>query len=221
MFNALKRFNFGKSFIDWIKTMYANPLFSVKNNGWLSSKVSMRRGIRQGCPLSALLFIISVELLAQRLRNNTNIVGFQFGNTHIKLSQYADDSTLILSNCKSIICAVDEIQEFGKHAGLKLNMHKTQGMLLGNMKYDTVKNVNINWTKEPIKCLGIWFGNNALVSEYNWDKKFEAMEDKIRIWKQRNLSLFGKVLIIKSLILSNITLQASVLPIPDTVEKKN
>ena len=46
------------------------------------------------------------------------------------------------------------------------------------------------------------------------------MEDKIQIWKQRNLTLFGKVLIIKSMVLSNITLQASVLPIPDTIEKK-
>ena len=220
MFNALKRFNFGKYFIDWIKTLYANPLFTVKNNGWLSSKISMKRGIRQGCPLSGLLFIISVELLAERLRNNTYILGFQFGNTHIKLSQYADDSTLMLSSYQSIENALDEIQNFGKYAGLKLNIHKTQGMLLGNLKYETVKNININWTEQPIKCLGIWFGRSSLVSEYNWDKKLKTMEDKIQIWKQRNLTLFGKVLIIKSMVLSNITLQASVLPIPDTIEKK-
>ena len=48
----------------------------------------------------------------------------------------------MLSGHKSIVNALDEIQNFVKHAGLKLNMHKTQGMLLGNLKYETVININ-------------------------------------------------------------------------------
>ena len=63
----------------------------------------------------------------------------------------------MLSSHKSIVNVLYEIQNFGKHAGFKLNMHKTQGMLLGNLKYETVKNISINWTEQPIKCLGIFF----------------------------------------------------------------
>ena len=70
-------------------------------------------------------------------------------------------------------------------------------MLLGNLKYETVKNMNINWTEQRIN-VGFWYGHSSLVSEYNWDKKLKAMEDKIRIYKQRNLTLFGKVLIIRN-----------------------
>ena len=83
-------------------------------------------------------------------------------------------------------------------------------------------NIAIVWSDEPIKCLGIWFSNNQdqrLIS-YNWEHKLNLMENKIAVWKKRNLSLFGKVLIIKSVLLSNIILQASVLPIPQGIEKK-
>ena len=60
----------------------------------------------------------------------------------------------MLSSHKSIVNALDEIQNFGKYAGFKLNMHKTPGMLLGNLKYETVKNIKINWAEQRIKCLG-------------------------------------------------------------------
>ncbi len=92
MFEVLRKFNFGEDFIRWINIMYTKPTFSVKNNGWLSKKTYMTRGIRQGCPLSALLFIIVVEILGVKLRANNSIKGFQFDVKEHKLSQYANDS---------------------------------------------------------------------------------------------------------------------------------
>jgi hypothetical protein len=62
LYHTLLKFNLGKDFIRWVKILYENPTFSVKNNGWISKKVKMSRGVRQGCPLSALLFIIVVEV---------------------------------------------------------------------------------------------------------------------------------------------------------------
>jgi hypothetical protein len=47
------------------------------NNGWVSEMFKNTRGIRQGCPLSALLFVLSVEIMASRLRSNKDIKGFQ------------------------------------------------------------------------------------------------------------------------------------------------
>ena len=71
------------------------------NNGWVSGMFQNSRGIRQGCPLSALLFVISVEIMAIRLRNNKNLYSFQIkidDKTHsIKISQLADDTTLFLT----------------------------------------------------------------------------------------------------------------------------
>ena len=70
----------------------------IKNNGWISSAIDISRGVRQGCPISALLFIIAVELLANKIRVNNKICGINLGNvcnsaiaTEVKLLQYADD----------------------------------------------------------------------------------------------------------------------------------
>ena len=68
------------------------------NNGWVSEMLENTRGIRQGFPLSALLFVLSVEIMVSRLRNNKDIKGFQIKideKTHsIKISQLADDFIL-------------------------------------------------------------------------------------------------------------------------------
>ena len=68
MIEVLKRFNFGEQFIRWMKIFYRNPLFRVKNNGWISQPYTMYRGLRQGCPISALKFILVVEVLANVIR---------------------------------------------------------------------------------------------------------------------------------------------------------
>ena len=64
LFKTLEKLNFGENFIRWIKTLYTDPRILIKNNGWLSNEIKIERGVRQGCPISALLFILTVELLA-------------------------------------------------------------------------------------------------------------------------------------------------------------
>ena len=71
--------NFGKEFIDSIKTLYANIQTAVINNGQLSSFFNPSRGIRQGCPISANLFVTIVEILGNTIRNNNRIEGIKIG----------------------------------------------------------------------------------------------------------------------------------------------
>ena len=56
----------------------------------------IQRGVRQSCPLSPYLFVLSVEMLAKEIRKNRNINGIVVRNEEIKLSHHADDTTLIL-----------------------------------------------------------------------------------------------------------------------------
>jgi hypothetical protein len=74
----LKKFNLGENFITWVKIIYQNPNLLVKNNGWLSSNIKQSRGIKQGCPLSALLFILAVEILGNKICNDISIKGYVF-----------------------------------------------------------------------------------------------------------------------------------------------
>lgn len=73
--NALHTFGFGSKFINWIKAIYSNINSSVINNGHTSEYFNLERGIRQGYPMSAYLFIVAVELLAEHIRTNDEITG--------------------------------------------------------------------------------------------------------------------------------------------------
>ena len=77
LYKVLQKFNIGNTFIKWIKILYTNPMFKMKNNGWLSKNCEMSRGIRQGCPISALLYLFVAEILAIKINSNNNIKGFQ------------------------------------------------------------------------------------------------------------------------------------------------
>ncbi len=105
-----------------------------KNNGYLSESINMRRGMKEGCPLSALLFILVVEIFALRVKQNKGIIGYysvklngkQFKKT---ISQYADDTTLFLSGDNEIPEVLKEIDLFSDNTGPKLNLEKIKDFL--------------------------------------------------------------------------------------------
>ena len=57
---------------------------------------ALERGVRQGCPLSGLLFVIGIEVLANEITNKNTINGIKAGEKEIKSSLYADDTTVNL-----------------------------------------------------------------------------------------------------------------------------
>lgn len=86
----------------------------------------MNRGIRQGCPISALLYLFVAEILAYKLKHNSEIQGINILNMtdDIKTIQHADDVTLTLKNISSLNVAIKTVEEFCKHAGSKVNINK-------------------------------------------------------------------------------------------------
>lgn len=207
MFKTLDKFKFGDSFKKWVKILYTDPTCKVKNNGYISSAIKMTRGVRQGCPLSALLFILSVEVLAESVRRSKEIQGIDmipYGyNRQAIISQYADDSILILKDNRQVDSAILQVEQFSKVSGLELNLQKTQGMLLGlerNIPKDKLNN-EVTWTNKPIRCLGIFVGYDKQECEkYNWDRRIDKIQQILDRWKARNLTLLGKILVLKTLV---------------------
>ena len=87
-----------------MKTMYTDVSCQISNNGHLSRKVTLKRGVRQGCPLSPLLYCIVAETLGNLIRQNLKIDGLRLPGSRkeVKISQYADDTTLFLRNNFSV-----------------------------------------------------------------------------------------------------------------------
>ena len=163
--------------------------------------------------------------MALRIRNNKDIKGFQIKideQTHsIKISQLADDTTLYFNSKNDISVAMNEIEIFGNFSGLMINRNKTEGLWIGKLKHSKDKEENIKWTNKPIKTLGIYYGHDYIECEkLNWEKKIEKMNSLSLSWSKRNLSILGKVLIIKALIIPIFTFIVSSCVIPEKYKKE-
>ena len=77
LFRTLSRFGFGQSFISWVRLLYTDVRSTVLLNGYSSDFFQPSRGVRQGCPLSPLLYVIAMEVLAVNLRAHPDIVGLR------------------------------------------------------------------------------------------------------------------------------------------------
>ena len=93
----------------------------------------LKSGIRQGCPLSPLLFSIVLEVLATAIREEKEIKGIQIGKEEVKLSLFADDMILYMENPKdSTRKLLELINEYSKVAGYKINTQKSLAFLYTN-----------------------------------------------------------------------------------------
>ena len=144
--------------------MKRNAFISIQNNGWSSDFFTLIRGVRQGCPLSPYLFILCAEILGAAVRRDTLIRGIQISDNECKMSQYADDTTLILCGSRSSIeRSFVLLNIFDKLSGLKVNYEKTEALWIGSFKNRTDKlaiNQNIRWSIRKVKSLGVWFSSS-------------------------------------------------------------
>ena len=128
---ALRSFNSGESFIRWVGVLYSGISSCVMNNGFASDLFEIKRGVREGDPLSPYLFIIALKILNVAIRKNKGIEGIALGRNEIKLNVFPDDLTTFVKNTKSFHLLVTLLEGYGKISGLKVNEEKNGSMLVG------------------------------------------------------------------------------------------
>ena len=193
---------------------------SIKTaNGFTTNWIKPTRGVRQGCPLSPYLFILSAEILSNKLRQTTEINGINLFGNEVKISQFADDTNLFCTDIISVENSLNIVNNFGVISGLKLNVKKTKAIWLGKWSQNKTTPLQLQWVNKPVKILGLYFSyDDNKNKHFNFDLKVKKLQRKLDLWKARNLTLFGKALIIKSLGLSQIVYAASNLNTPTEVQ---
>ena len=109
---------------------------AVLVNGYISDTFQVSRGVRQGCPLSPLLYVLCIESFAVKIRSDPHIQGIVFpGSTHeTRISLYADDNTGIVVTMTSIRKFLLVSELYGLASGSRLNLFKCTSNPFGSCK---------------------------------------------------------------------------------------
>ena len=150
------------------------------------------------------------------MKSNNDIKGIVVGGKEIKVTQFADDTTVFVNDHQSVINLLKLLSEFKQTSGLEVNTSKTEAMWLGAWRNKTYTPYNFKWPQEPIQALGIFFSYNSdAANNLNFGEKIIKLKNTLKNWKKRKLTLHGRIKIVKTLGLSKLIYNTSVLEIPD------
>ena len=216
----LIKFGFGDSFRQWISLFYTNIESAVVINGWTSSFFKPSRGVRQGCPLSPLLYVLCIEVLACSITASPDIEGVPLpgGGRVFKCSGYADDTSIAATTDASMQATFAIYAQYERASGAKLNRGKSKGLWLGAWKDRQDTPFGIKWVKELLLL-----GATISAGDYStatWEAPVAKVEKRLSSWKGRQLTYQGKATVINSLALSQIWHLCHVFTIPEWAKKR-
>ena len=220
---SLEFFQFPEYIVTWVNTLYKNFTVKIQNNGHFSSDIKVERSVHQGGCASAFLFNILAETMAIHLRFKLEKYAIHTTDAAFLLSQYADDTGAFTENSQQGVTNLyEQIEYFSQQSGLSINYDKTSIYRLGSLKNSQAKLYTakqITWSNEPVDMLGVLIAYDS--PEYNniainIDPIMQKSESIFTKWSKRNLSLYGKITVINSLIASLFVHKLYVLPLlPD------
>ncbi|KAL7615828.1 hypothetical protein Lser_V15G00765 [Lactuca serriola] len=206
--SVMAQMNFGQKWRKWIFGWLSSARASVIINGSASKEFPLRRGVRQGDPLSPFLFILAAEGLNIALEEDKEqgiFHGVQLPNNGPTIShlQYADDAIFLgswsVQNAKNLVRI---LRCFELSSGLKVNMAKSKLFGLG------VSEVELDWLSRSVNCsIGnlpfIYLGMPVSASMsrlVHWNSLISKFQAKLSKWKAKNLSFRGRLTLCKSVL---------------------
>ena len=219
LFKALEKFNFGPYFMQWVKTFYTDISSCVINNGFTTNLFCIQRGVRQGDPLSPLLFILALETLLCQIRQDHNIKGIKISGEEIKLTAFADDITCFLQDKLSYLHLFTCLETFSRYFGLKVNNDKTEVFAIGRQHLKQAKFTHT--VRSTIKILGVFFDYHIQSRmKANFDSIFKSVQNTLNMWKCRGLTLLGKIQVVKTFVIPKFVSKAAIISISKDLIKE-
>jgi len=202
IFALIKHLNLGDFILNSIKRIYNNSTAKIVLNNYETFSIIIKSGIKQGCALSMMLYILAIEELMLRIKSNKSIKGyniFVLENKEIKATAYADDIVGYVSDKLSVELFFQEFDEWGEISGASINKEKT-------IIVDVNNSVNI----EDFKVLGIYF-NKKGISSKNLEIVIEKIRKALFLWDIPSLNMLDRITIVKTFLLSKLWFTATFL----------
>jgi len=204
-------------------------------NGVISPAYDINRGVRQGDPLSCLLFDLAIEPLAEMLRRS-DLEGYRVPGTTKKLitSLFADDTTVYLTAKDKFSDLQNILKEWCTASGAKFNIAKTEVIPIGTPEYRQsviqtrkahetheaiLDHIHIAGEGEPVRILGAWIGNNINPNE-QWTRVIEKIETALDQWSKSHPTMEGRKHIIQMVIGGMTQYLTKAQGMPSEIEKR-
>ena len=233
MWRILAKNGFPKNFINRVKSLYSKAETSVMINGVRPKPIKIERGVRQGDPMSCILYDLAIEPLAQAIRKS-KLQGIKIPGSKDRLivTLFADDTLVYIQENDNLKILETIIDKFCKASTAKFNMEKTEYLPIGNKTYrknvietrqigtneKLQENLKIIPDGTAMRTLGAWVGNETKTYP-QWQKILEKQKEIMDKWSEANLSFRGKELILKALVQSRALFLATVNGMPKDIQE--
>jgi hypothetical protein len=189
-------------------------------NGFFTDTFQAHRGVRQGCSLSPLLYILCLEPLLTKFRSDRLITGFLLPGeeTESRVVAYADDVNLVLKDEPSVRKALGLVDIFGLASGSKLNFLKSFGVWLGSWADRRDAICNLNFPQDARKFYGVLLERGHIARE-NWVKVLSKFSDTLFVCRKRNTTMRGRAVLANSMAASKLWYIATVFNLPNDLLK--
>uniref|UniRef100_A0A8C5Q8T9 Reverse transcriptase domain-containing protein n=1 Tax=Leptobrachium leishanense TaxID=445787 RepID=A0A8C5Q8T9_9ANUR len=216
---ALTSFGIQGDLLKAIQALYAGPRAQVDTGGFLSAPFSILNGTRQGCPLSPLLFALSIEPLAACIREHPDVRGMEVGGKQYKLSLFADDVLLSLTSpITTLPNLLKALKDYGRVSGYKLNADKSEvlDLTLAEEERAVMRDrFPFRWCHPSMGSLGTQLTPTwGQLYKANYGVLLPTLHAMLAAWSQLHLSLFGRIYAIKMTLLPKLLYLFRTLSIP-------
>ncbi|KAF1333494.1 Rxlr effector protein, partial [Globisporangium splendens] len=220
LYLVLSKFGFGRQFVDLVRRMHTDTTAQYLVNGELSREWEVKSGIRQGCPLAPLLFIVAAEILALAVQQDPYLEGIRVTKSGAEphlISTFVDDSAVFLKQGRQLPRLMQLLTEFGQQSGLHVQPTKSSYISLNTAVVQEQRcGIPILKHGETVRYLGIQIGTGN-ITQANWEDRLQKLRTRLIIATKVSNSVVGRVLILNSVLLPSILFTAGYIKPPAKV----
>lgn len=210
LLSTLRKMGINENFITFLTQTTRLSKSQILINGKLTDSINIDRSVRQGDPLSMILFVLYLQPLIDYLSAISN------GNGET-VTAYADDVTIILKDPSKVQRIIDAFRDFGMESGAKLNLRKTVALRIGD-NFNTPEELIV---QDQIKILGVIYKDTLQESmQLNWENLWRSINALLWINRSRAIDIKQRVWLLNTFICSRLWYLASIFPLSEAVGKR-
>uniref|UniRef100_A0A8C5MBV1 Reverse transcriptase domain-containing protein n=1 Tax=Leptobrachium leishanense TaxID=445787 RepID=A0A8C5MBV1_9ANUR len=218
LFSTMSCFGLPDNYLTLVRALYSDMTAQVQISGCYPTRFPILNGTRQGCPLSPLLYLLSLEPLLTAIRLHPGIKGVSVGGEDFTVSAYADDILLTLTDpIPSLSHLRSLLRDFASLAGLRINYSKSCAMPLHMLSVDTTQidsDYGFRLATSEIPYLGIHLTtDHKALYRRNFTTMVHRIKCDLERWCDKPVSWMGRIHSVKMNVLPRILFLFQTLPL--------